>query len=109
MLEDDDDIPSLHDDDDDDEEEDEIEDVQADVSPRPKVHKKDRPSLLQLRKARKAKTKPKRFRARRLFAGIQRIHKMIKCPECGGPVAVPSKVRPLVISCSQCGSYGKLV
>jgi tetratricopeptide (TPR) repeat protein len=76
---------------------------------KPKLVKKERPSLLQLRKARKKKGKPKRFRARRLFAGIQKIHKLIKCPECGGPVAVPTEIRPLVVSCSQCGSYGKLV
>jgi len=70
--------------------------------------KKERRSLVQLREARKAREKPKKYRARRLYAGVDRIHKLIKCPKCGSPVVIPSAIRPITVSCSACGAYGQL-
>ena len=76
--------------------------------PRPPRVKRERPNLVALHEARKKREQAIRFRPKRLFAGIHRINKLIKCPKCGSPVAVPSSVRPILVSCTGCGSFGRL-
>ena len=73
----------------------------------PRVHK-ERPNLVALHEARKNREKAIRYKPKRLFAGIHRVNKLIKCPRCGSPVAIPSSVRPIMVSCTGCGSFGRL-
>jgi len=84
------------------------EQLPVDPRPRPPRVRHDRPNLVQLHEARKKREGPKNFKAKRLFAGIQRVNKLVKCPRCGSPVAVPSSVRPIVVACTGCGSFGRL-